>query len=648
MRAWRAVVMSRWTKVPVALGAATCLSFFGAAPTTVSAAPGTPAAPVTVQHASFAGVGSMAGAGTTTDAGGLNDATPTPQGNPASVNRSAASSPGPLPGTPNPVGLNVATRGNFTGFDGLDHADQRLAGTGIYANTQFSLEPPDQALCVGNGFVLEGVNTAFRVFNTGGTALTSPVAYNQFFGLIPEINRTTGVRGDFVSDPKCNFDPATNRWFMTVLEADAPGLCLNGPFNSTVPCGRAHLLIAVSQSPDPTGGWNLFSIDVTNDGGDATPDNSTGTIACPCFGDQPLLGTNADAVIISTNEYGTALSTNTDPGNPENGAQVYAISKSALEAATSGSVPQVAHLNVGAMALVSPDCCAPFDSLQPSFSPTAAGQTHGFEYLMSSFTNHPGVASGINVWALTGTDTLNNPTPSVNIQRVEVPSETYAFDSPATAPGLGTMVATQKDGPRPLASLLQSLGADPGTLELLNANDTRMNQVMFANGKLWGGVNTALVSNNPSVQRAGIAYFVVTPTFQNSTLSATMFKQGYVSVNGESTIFPSIAVNQSGIGAISFTLVGPDYFPSSAYVLIRPTGNLAGDVTIAGAGAAPEDGFTGYPAETGIPSNVARWGDYSAAVTDANGTVWLASEYIPNRPRTLLANWGTFISNVGG
>jgi hypothetical protein len=127
-----------------------------------------------------------------------------------------------------------------------------------------------------------------------------------------------------------------------------------------------------------------------------------------------------------------------------------------------------------------------------------------------------------------------------------------------------------------------------------------------------------------------------------------MFKQGYVSVNGESTIFPSIAVNQSGAGAISFTLVGPDYFPSSAYVLIRPTGNLAGDVTIVGAGAAPEDGFTGYPAETGIPSNVARWGDYSAAVTDANGTVWLASEYIPNRPRTILANWGTFISNVGG
>src|SRR5205807_4251717 len=48
----------------------------------------------------------------------------------------------------------------FSGFPGLTHRDQRRAGTGAYSNTQFSLEPPDQGLCVGNGFVLELVNTA--------------------------------------------------------------------------------------------------------------------------------------------------------------------------------------------------------------------------------------------------------------------------------------------------------------------------------------------------------------------------------------------------------------------------------------------------------------------------------------------------------
>ena len=45
---------------------------------------------------------------------------------------------------------------------GLTSRDQRLANGG----NQFSVEPPDQALCVGNGKVLESVNTVIRVRDT--------------------------------------------------------------------------------------------------------------------------------------------------------------------------------------------------------------------------------------------------------------------------------------------------------------------------------------------------------------------------------------------------------------------------------------------------------------------------------------------------
>ncbi|TMF31885.1 MAG: hypothetical protein E6I30_11415, partial [Chloroflexi bacterium] len=79
-------------------------------------------------------------------------------------------------GTPT-VGVTGIASGQvagFSGFAGLTHKDQRNAGTGSYANTQFTLEPPDQGLCVGNGQVLEGVNNAFQVFNTSGTPLTAP------------------------------------------------------------------------------------------------------------------------------------------------------------------------------------------------------------------------------------------------------------------------------------------------------------------------------------------------------------------------------------------------------------------------------------------------------------------------------------------
>src|SRR5436189_66027 len=46
---------------------------------------------------------------------------------------------------------------SFRGFIGLTHLDQRLYAGG---GNQFSTEPPDQGLAVGNGFVLEGVNAA--------------------------------------------------------------------------------------------------------------------------------------------------------------------------------------------------------------------------------------------------------------------------------------------------------------------------------------------------------------------------------------------------------------------------------------------------------------------------------------------------------
>jgi hypothetical protein len=65
---------------------------------------------------------------------------------------------------------------------------------------------------------------------------------------------------------------------------------------------------------------------------------------------------------------------------------------------------------------------------------------------------------------------------------------------------------------------------------------------------------------------------------------------------------------------------------------------------IVATGAAPDDGLTGYPLFVG--ANVGRWGDYSAAVADESGNIWFATEYIPDTPRTTLANWGTFIARV--
>jgi len=261
---------------------------------------------------------------------------------------------------PRPAGNAVVVDAVPPGFQGISHRDQRLAGTDGYVNTQFSLEPPDQGLCVGNGFVLEVINDALRVFSADtGQPLTATTALNQFLSLPPQIVRSKPpVFGPFVGDPRCYFDPPTARWFLTVFDIDRnPSTGAFGP--------RTAVLIAVSETSDPTLDFSIFRLDTTNDGRNGTPSHPN----CPCFGDQPLIGADANGFYVSTNEFGP-LSTFAN----FNGAQVYAISKTGLE---TGASTTATLINAGA--LPAPDGGIWF-SIQPATSPgtrfaTADGST---------------------------------------------------------------------------------------------------------------------------------------------------------------------------------------------------------------------------------------------------------------------------------
>ena len=80
-------------------------------------------------------------------------------------------------------------------------------------------------------------------------------------------------------------------------------------------------------------------------------------------------------------------------------------------------------------------------------------------------------------------------------------------------------------------------------------------------------------------------------------------------------------------------------------------GNDGVVVHLAGPGAGPDDGVTGYSfflEDDAAPNEVepARWGDYSAAVF-ADGAVWMANEFIPDIPRPIIeGNFGTFITKL--
>ena len=168
-----------------------------------------------------------------------------------------------------------------------------------------------------------------------------------------------------------------------------------------------------------------------------------------------------------------------------------------------------------------------------------------------------------------------------------------------------------------------------------------MQQVTWADGKLWSSLNTVVKPHNGTVQ-SGAGYFIVAPAWNGTALGGSVVKQGYVSASGLSLLFPSVGVNKSGKGVISFSIVGTALFPSVGYADIDAV-NGAGAIKLVALGTEPDDGFTGYAF---FADRAGRWGDYSAAVADADGVIWFANEYIPGGPRTLLANWGTFIGRV--
>jgi hypothetical protein len=371
-----------------------------------------------------------------------------------------------------------------------------------------------------------------------------------------------------------------------------------------------------ARTSDPRGGWTIYAFPTTDDGSGGTPSDP----GCPCYGDQPLLGADANGVYIATNEYSIT-------GSAFNGAQLYAMSKTGLETGTNTAVTQ---LQPGTDASVTNALGGVAFSIQPATSPDAGYATaaNGTEYFQSAldFGAAPALgtrADSIAVWNLTDTASLNSATPDLSLHAVVVPSEEYT-QPPNAAQAPGTL----------------ELNKD---LPLVDANDDRMNQVVYAAGHLWSGVNTAgKTPQGPSL--VGLGWFATSPsTGSDGSVSATLVKQGYLAVNKENLLFPSIGVTPAGYAVMAFTLTGPDYHPSAAWTPLSPSSGT-GPVNVAAAGQNAADDFSSTKAYSGVGAG--RWGDYTAAVSDPSGNVWMGVEYISGLERTTLANWATFLFHI--
>ena len=571
-----------------------------------------------------------------------------------------------------PKNLTLSTPGLVTSFDGLNHFQNRFGTT----SGQFSLEPPDQGLCVGSDGaghtrIVETINDVMRVYDTSGNAITQPQALNDFLGYAPAIIRDADpkkiVFGPFVTDPSCLYDAATGRWFMDVLTLDTfAHIGDDGQEHFT---GTNHLDLAVSNSSDPTGAWTIYRIPVQDDGTDGTPNHgcSAGhetskplpTNPTACFGDYPHVGSDANGVYLTTNEYSFF-------GVEFHGAQIYAVSKAQL--VSGGGTVAVTQFDTHGLDTFGFGLNG--FTLWPSQTPGGAGDPSagGTEYFLSTNGGAEAHDTGdgkstfhastqLLVWALTNTSSLSG-SPALSLSNSEVNVGRYTLPPSST----------QKAGSQPLRECLNSSSCsqflegvkDPFAEKSANldSNDTRMQQVTWVNGQLWGAIDTGLsVSSN---KQAGIEWFKVAPSTSTGTVTAALSNQGYLGLGNDNLTYPAIGLTSSGTGVMAFTVVGSDFYPSAGYAMIGAGG--VGDVHIAASGQGPDDGFSDYRLFANPPSFTARprWGDYGAAVALGNN-VWIASEYIGQScslaeylktnfrcgsTRTALANWDTRISEV--
>ncbi|MGH2495630.1 MAG: hypothetical protein ACRDIV_13105 [Ktedonobacteraceae bacterium] len=273
------------------------------------------------------------------------------------------------------------------GFNGVSSRDSGLTNFGA------EFEPPDQGLCVGNGFVVEPVNSAFTIYRNDGKIVAGPFNVNKLFAEGPK---------QFTSDPRCYFDKTTNTWFATILF-----------INSTNTAARTD--IAVNNSGDPTTPWTVYHLD-------ATDNNHPG---CPCFGDQPTLGIDAFNLYITTNEFSIT-------GTAFNGAQIYAVSKPDLV-----SLSKQIHF-------VHFDNLSIGGSIAASVQPALTNGAPQAEFFLNSLDPNGTGDNRIGVWAITnrtavwkgGVPTLSN---------VVLTSEAYSIPPGAQQKGATSLLDSGDD-----------------------------------------------------------------------------------------------------------------------------------------------------------------------------------------------------------
>lgn len=352
-------------------------------------------------------------------------------------------------------------------------------------NQSRSSTPPDPVIAAGPNHVLVAVNSLLAIYDKSGVQQGGFQDLAMFFAGL-------GVSGE-VFDPRVIYDQADGRFILSAAEVDMSNFT-NG-----------HVLLAVSQTSDPTAGWFKFAFDFKGRSLDNTGDT---------FPDAPSVGVGPTAVYLTSDQFefnAPCLSGAGEDGCKFSDAWIKVIG---LRELLAGS-PVLSVIVFKGVQTASNNKAF---GLQPALTYGPAGA----EFLVAAnFAVDPNAT--LDLFSI---DAMGN----LDAVELAVPS----FSTPPDAP-------------------------QGGTSEKIDTNDFHMLNAVWANGSLWTGHNVASADGTNPVAR----WYQI----QLSDLpSAALVQSGEVAGDG-AAYYPVLAAREDGTVGMSFTTSSVTSAASAAFSL---------------------------------------------------------------------------------
>ena len=467
-------------------------------------------------------------------------------------------------------GMNLEFNGNIHAFNKPAGIDAITTFEGINfdedaTNSGFYNIPPDPHGAAGPTHLVSVTNTSIEWFTKAGVTDSSKrLGKNSTTHIGSFFQSLTPLTGTF--DPKVIYDQYNGRFVVVTLE------------RTTSPSNTSRILVAVSKTSDPNGGWWFTSI------------NSAITIGTLSFADYPGLAVSSTGIYITANMFSFSTGSFT-------GGRLWIINKTPFY--TGGAATSIVrdHITLGS-------------GYSTSYQPAqmfGTAQTGVGTFLVA----YSGLSSGgiEYVHVIRVSNSLTAPTFTGQLVTLgDVDNTTGAYNN---APQFGTST-------------------------LINTNDRRSLNSVWRHNSLWMTACVVPPSGTDAGQVTARWFKVNTTTLATLVISDQGNIGGEDIATGTYTFFPSIAVNSAGDAIIGFSASAPTIYPG-AYYAGRYSTTPAGTVL---ASQAFKLGLDYYYRAFGGTRN--RWGDYSGSSVDPldDLTFYIFNQYALPRG-TILASYPT-------